>query len=30
MKNKSVCNGWDAVFTITAKEVNKNLAEQYV
>ena len=29
MKNQSICNDWDAVFSITAKQVNKNLADQY-
>ena len=29
MRNKSVCAGWDVVFSMTAKEVNAQLALQY-
>ena len=29
MANKSVCSGWDAVFSLTAKQINDNLYTQY-
>ena len=29
MKNKSMCSGWDAVFSLTAKQINNNLYDQY-
>ena len=29
MIGKSVCSGWDAVFSMTAKQINDNLCDQY-
>ena len=29
MANKSVCSGWDAVFSLTAKQINDNFHTQY-
>ena len=29
MSGKSVCGGWDVVLSITAEQINKNLADQY-
>ena len=29
MENRTVCGGWDVVFSLTAKQVNDNLYDQY-
>ena len=29
MFGKSVCSGWDAVFSMTEKQINENLYDQY-